>query len=205
MVGGLIMCHGDERGLRLPPAIAPIQAVFMQIGDGSGLIEAVVGMCEQLSSLGVRVHVDDRNDQSFGRRVTDWEVKGIPLRIDIGDRDLAQQLVEVAVRETGVKEEIGMTDLSEYVVKKLAQLQAEMLERAERDQQDRTRTVSTVEEALEETEDGWVRMPWALLRDGGEEQLRAHSRTVRCLVRTDGSMPRTENEEELVAYVGRAY
>ena len=205
MVGGLIMCHGDERGLRLPPAIAPIQAVFMQIGDSSGLIEAVVGMSEQLSSLGVRVHVDDRNDQSFGRRVTDWEVKGIPLRVDIGDRDLAQQLVEVAVRETGVKEEIGMTDLSEYVVKKLAQLQAEMLERAERDQQDRTRTVSTVEEALEETEDGWVRMPWALLRDGGEERLRADSRTVRCLVRTDGSMPRTENEEELVAYVGRAY
>src|SRR6201991_4166955 len=89
MIGGMIMVHGDDHGLRLPPAIAPHQVVIMQLDEGSEAAEAAARIEAELRAAGVRVHVDARIHTSFGRRSVDWELKGVPVRIELGARELA--------------------------------------------------------------------------------------------------------------------
>src|SRR5262249_46364402 len=87
MVGGLIMCHGDDNGLGVPPALAPIQAYVMVVKEEA--TSAAAGLVDQLRDAGVRVALDDRVDTAFGRRAVDAELKGYPVRIEVGPRDLA--------------------------------------------------------------------------------------------------------------------
>src|SRR5262249_25263376 len=89
MMGGLIMAHGDEAGLRLPPRIAPIQVVVLVVKAEDGAGEAAARLADELRAAGVRVELDARTDTSFGRRAVDWELKGVPVRIEVGPRDLA--------------------------------------------------------------------------------------------------------------------
>ena len=101
MVGGLIMCHGDDNGLRVPPQLAPIQAHVMVVKDGDGVMTAAAKVRDTLRDAGVRVGFDDRVDTPFGRRAVDAELKGYPVRIEIGPRDLAEGRVTVARRVDG--------------------------------------------------------------------------------------------------------
>jgi prolyl-tRNA synthetase len=96
MVGGLIMVHGDDDGLRLPPTLAPVQVVVMAIKPD--VVEAAHRLGADLRDAGVRVTVDDRADVPFGRRAVDWELKGVPLRLELGPRDLAAGQVTVEER-----------------------------------------------------------------------------------------------------------
>src|SRR4051794_9604132 len=82
MVGGLIMVHGDDAGLRIPPAVAPIQVVVLAVRDET--IDAAQRIAKDLEAAGLRVTVDDRTDQPFGRRAVNWELKGVPIRIELG-------------------------------------------------------------------------------------------------------------------------
>ncbi|MEJ7705098.1 MAG: proline--tRNA ligase [Geodermatophilaceae bacterium] len=84
MVGGLIMCHGDDAGLRVPPALASVQVVVTVVKDGDGVGEAVDRLLPELRASGIRVEVDDRVDTPFGRRSVDWELKGVPVRVEVG-------------------------------------------------------------------------------------------------------------------------
>src|SRR5437764_4348060 len=88
-MGGLIMAHGDEAGLRLPPRVAPVQVVVLVVKAEGGAGEAAEGLVARLRAAGVRVQLDARTDVSFGRRAVDWELKGVPLRIELGPRDVA--------------------------------------------------------------------------------------------------------------------
>ena len=101
MVGGLIMCHGDDNGLRVPPTLAPIQAHVMVVKDGDGVMSAAAKVRDELKDAGVRVGFDDRVDTPFGRRAVDAELKGYPVRIEVGPRDLAEGNVTVAHRISG--------------------------------------------------------------------------------------------------------
>src|SRR5947209_3348610 len=83
LVGGLVMAHGDDSGLRLPPRLAPIQAVVVLVRDESGTGPAAEQLTSELASAGHRVELDAATDTSYGRRVTDWELKGVPVRIEI--------------------------------------------------------------------------------------------------------------------------
>jgi prolyl-tRNA synthetase len=84
MIGGLIMAHGDDRGLRVPPALAHIQAVGLLIRDEDGAGAAAQRVHDELLAAGVRSRLDDRVETAFGRRATDWELKGVPVRVEIG-------------------------------------------------------------------------------------------------------------------------
>ena len=84
LVGGLIMTHGDDAGLRVPPRLAPIQVVVVAIRDDGETVERSRLMAEELRAAGHRVRWDDRVDTSFGRRATEWELKGIPVRVEVG-------------------------------------------------------------------------------------------------------------------------
>src|SRR6266511_4979734 len=87
MLGAVIMAHGDDHGLRLPPAIAPHQAVLIPLGEGE-VPRMVDKLAAELRADGVRAHVDSRFHLSFGRRSVDWELKGVPVRIELGPREL---------------------------------------------------------------------------------------------------------------------
>ncbi|MEE2034143.1 His/Gly/Thr/Pro-type tRNA ligase C-terminal domain-containing protein [Rhodococcus sp. CC-R104] len=103
MVGGLIMSHGDDHGLRLPPAVAPVQAVVLAVRDDERTLTAASDLLAALAAAGVRARLDTRTDQGFGRRTTEWELKGVPLRIEIGPRDLEHGQVTIARRDTREK------------------------------------------------------------------------------------------------------
>src|SRR5262249_39779326 len=111
MVGGMIMCHGDDDGLRVPPHLAPIQAHVMVVKDGPGVIEAAAKVRDTLGDAGVRVGFDDRVDTPFGRRAVDAELKGYPVRVEVGPRDLAEGKVTLARRVTGDKTPTQVDDV----------------------------------------------------------------------------------------------
>ena len=103
MLGGLIMAHGDDNGLRVPPRLAPIQAYVMVVKDGEGVAAAAAKLRDALRDAGVRVGFDDRVDTAFGRRAVDAELKGYPVRVEVGPRDLAAGNVVVVRRVDGSK------------------------------------------------------------------------------------------------------
>jgi prolyl-tRNA synthetase len=126
LVGGLIMAHGDEKGLRLPPRVAPIQVVVVPIFRNDDERGRVLGQTERLAeswrAAGLRVKVDDRDDLRPGYKFADAELRGIPVRVEIGPRDLDASQVTVVRRDTGAKSALGM----EAAAKTLAALQDEI-------------------------------------------------------------------------------
>ena len=205
MIGGLIMTHGDDDGLRIPPRLAPIQALVMVVKDGDGVGEAAAKIVADLKADGVRAELDDRTDTAFGRRAVDAELKGIPLRIEVGPRDLAEGKVTVARRIIGGKEPIALDAVATYCRDALEAdhkaLYAEALSRRD----ELTRDVTTVDEAREAAQTGFARIPWADLGVEGEKKLAESAITVRCLVRPDGEIPTSDDEDGAIAVVSRAY
>ncbi len=203
MLGGLIMTHGDDAGLRVPPALAPVQVVVLAIKPE--VAEAAHRIATELKAAGVRVKVDDR-DLPFGRRAVDWELKGVPLRVEIGPRDLAENAATLVRRLTDAgKSSVPLPALAETVTAALADDQAAMLAAATQSQNARIAAVSTVEEAVEACTAGWATIPWSTLGEEGEARLAESAISVRCLQREDGSVPERDDEENLVAFVGRSY
>jgi prolyl-tRNA synthetase len=205
MVGGLIMAHGDDDGLVVPPALAPIQAVVLVVKDEGGTGERAAALAEELSAAGVRTRLDDRVGQTFGRRVTDWELKGVPVRVEIGPRDLAADAATLVRRDTGTKEQVPLGALAGRVEKLVADVQQDILADARSRRDANIVDASDIREAAEASRTGFARLPWRLVRGEGETRLAADGVTVRCLQRPDGSLPGSEDEDDLVAFVARAY
>ena len=108
MLGGLIMCHGDDFGLVVPPALAPVQAVVMVVKDTDGAVARVAStLVDELNSRGLRVRLDDDVDESFGWRATEWDLQGVPIRVEIGPRDLAERAAVLYRRDTRDEERVG--------------------------------------------------------------------------------------------------
>ena len=205
MVGGLVMGHGDDAGLLLPPAVAPAQVVVLPVRGDAALLQVAEQVAESLRDAGVRVRVDAREGRSFGRRVTEWEIKGAPLRVELGPRDLAAGQVTLVRRDTGEKSPVALAGLAATVPGLLATVQAAMLAAATRRRDDRTHDVESVAEASEAARTGFARLPWAAVGAAGEDRLAQDAVTVRCLQREDGSLPESPDEPDLVAVVARSY
>ncbi|MFD5113689.1 proline--tRNA ligase [Streptomyces sp. NPDC058391] len=206
MVGGLIMSHGDDNGLRVPPRLAPVQAVVLAIKDDEAVLAAVREIAGRLGAAGLRVQVDDRTDTPFGRRAVDWELKGVPVRIEIGPRDLEGGTAMLARRIPGGKEPVSVDALAGLLPTVLEEDQALLLRQSRERRASRTTDVSTVEEAAEAAgAGGWARIAWAALGPGGEAALARHGVSVRCLVAEDGSVPESDDAPGNLALVARAY
>jgi prolyl-tRNA synthetase len=205
MIGGVIMTHGDDDGLVVPPALAPIQALVLVVKDEGGTGERAAALADELSAAGVRTRLDDRVGQTFGRRVTDWELKGVPVRVEIGPRDLAADAATLVRRDTGAKEQVPLPALAGRVEKLVADVQQDMLADARGRRDANIADASDIREAADASRSGFARLPWRLVRGEGEARLAADGVTVRCLQRPDGSLPRSEDEDDLVAFVARAY
>jgi len=204
MVGGLIMVHGDDHGLRVPPALAPIQVVVMAVKDEGVAAARRIG--DELRTLGIRVAVDDDADIQFGRRAVDWELKGVPLRLEVGPRDLAAGQATIVNRISGAeKASVALDGLSGEVARLLATEQDAMLEAARAERDARIVEVTSVDDAAATAADGWAKISWSKLGLDGEATLARAGVTVRCLQRADGAVPDSDDEPDLVAFVARSY
>jgi prolyl-tRNA synthetase len=204
LVGGLIMAHGDDDGLVLPPRLAPTQAVVVAVRDEPDVNDACGRIAASLKSAGVRVLID-KGRGSFGRRLTEWEIKGVPLRVEVGPRDLAQGVVTVARRDNGEKILLSIDALSAQAPALLESMQELIFEAARQRRDDGTHDVSSVAEAAEAAQSGFARLAWDLVGSAGEAELKTEAITVRCLQRRDGSMPVTDTEKDLVCIVAKSY
>ena len=213
MLGGLIMCHGDDGGLRLPPAVAPVQAVVSVVRDapaGPGESPAAVAarLTAELTAAGVRAELDDRTDLPYGRRAVGHELRGVPIRIEVGPRELAERQVTLVRRIPGRKEPWPLDDAVRATAAALPEDQARLHAEAERERERRTSDVDSIEAAVEAAQGGWARIPWRLLGEAGEAELAGRGVTVRCLVGPGGEVPETDDpavEPDLVAIAARAY
>ncbi|HST64752.1 MAG TPA: proline--tRNA ligase [Mycobacteriales bacterium] len=203
MLGGLVMGHGDDNGLRVPPRLAPVQVAVVVIKAEA--TDAAVRIADDLRAEGVRVELDDRADVPFGRRAVDWELKGVPLRVEIGPRDLAEERVTLVRRVPGTKTPVPLAGLANAVRVALVEDQVALLDEAQRKRDARIVDVKTIDDAAEACATGWARLPWSELGPEGEARLAEHSVSVRCLTRADGSMPDTGEEPDVLAYCARAY
>ena len=141
MVGGLIMCHGDDAGLRVPPRLAPTQVVVVLVKDDGGAGAAAEALVKELDAAGVRVELDARVDVSFGRRSVDWELKGVPVRLEVGPRDLAEGVVTVVRRDLGTKESVPLGSVALDAPALLESIQSDMLAAATAERDARTHEV----------------------------------------------------------------
>jgi prolyl-tRNA synthetase len=203
MVGGLIMGHGDDSGLRVPPRLAPTQVAVVVVKAEA--TEAAGRLADELRAEGVRVELDDRADVPFGRRVVDWELKGVPFRVEVGPRDLAEDRVTLVRRIPGTKTPTPLAGLVDAVRIALVEDQVALYAEAERRRDERIADVKTLDDAAEAAAGGWARIPWADLGVEGEAKLAERAVTVRCLVRADGSLPETGDEDDVLAYCAKAY
>ncbi|MDX2703157.1 proline--tRNA ligase [Streptomyces sp. PA03-6a] len=205
MVGGLIMSHGDDNGLRVPPRLAPVQAVILAIKGDDAVVAKVREIGDRLKAAGVRVQVDVRTDTPFGRRAVDWELKGVPVRVEVGPRDLENGTAMLARRIPGGKEPVAIDELTALVPKALEEDQATLLRQSRERRESRTVDVKTIAEAAEAAATGWARIPWADLGPEGEARLAEQGVSVRCLLTEDGQVPETDDAPGTAAIVARAY
>ncbi|MDO0925229.1 proline--tRNA ligase [Streptomyces sp. TG1A-8] len=205
MIGALVMAHGDDDGLRVPPRLAQVQAVVLAVKDDGAVLAEVRRISDRLAAAGVRVQVDDRTDTPFGRRAVDWELKGVPVRIEVGPRDLRDGTAVLVRRITGSRGPVAVDALPGIVPGVLADDQALLLAQSRRRREDRTVEVTTVGEAVEAAGSGWARIPWAALGPAGEAELAERGVSVRCLLAADGSVPTSDDQPGNVAVVARAY
>ncbi len=206
LLGGLIMSHGDDRGLGLPPAVAPTQCVVIVVKDGDGVADAAAVIVAELKANGVRVKLDGRADVAFGRRSTDHELRGVPTRVEVGPRDLAEGNVTLVRRDTGEKLSLPAAVAASAVADALAAAQTALLEGARTRLAAGTSEVASIDDAIEAAQTGFAVLPGALADDAGETALNAKSVSIRCLRRPDGSLPAAKDQvSDLVAVVARAY
>ena len=205
MLGGLIMCHGDDNGLRVPPRLAPVQAYVMVVKEGDGVVEAAAKLRDALRDAGVRVTLDDRLDTAFGRRAVDAELKGYPVRVEVGPRDLAAGNAVLVRRRDGAKTPVPTASVVSEVLAALEADQQALYDEALALRESRTTDVRTLDEAIEAAATGWARLPWSAVGVEGEARAAESAVSARCLVRPDGSVPDSGDEPDLLAVLGRAY
>jgi prolyl-tRNA synthetase len=150
MVGGTIMTHGDDSGLRLPPAVAPVQVVIVPIyrtdEERATVLEVGTKMRDQLGGNGVRVRLDDRDQHRPGYKFSEWELKGVPLRIELGPRDVAADQVIIVSRVTGEKQQRSTADAMSGIPGMLEDVQRELYEDARGFRDANTREISSYDD-----------------------------------------------------------
>ena len=158
LIGGMIMTHGDDKGLVLPPRIAPIQVVIIPIyysdDEKGNVIQKANQIKDDLSKINLRVHLDDRDQLTPGFKFNDWEMKGIPIRIEIGPKDIAKNQLVLAKRHNQTKTSIDINSFTEKISSELKNIQKEMFDAAKKILDERVVRVSEYQQFKKELEDG---------------------------------------------------
>ncbi len=195
LMGALIMTHSDDNGLVLPPKLAPIQVVIVPIFKTEEEKNAIGNFADELISelkaKGISVKFDDRDTQRPGFKFAEWELKGVPLRVAIGGRDMENKTVEIARRDTQTKETVSQENLDQYIKELLNEIQENLFTKAFNFRNEHVTEVNSFDEFKEvlETKGGFLLAHW----DGTpetEEQIKELTKaTIRCI-------PMDRKEEE---------
>lgn len=182
MIGALIMAHGDQRGLVLPPVVAPVQAVVIPIAySKGGVMEKAEELTAQLKAAGVRVELDTR-DNSPGWKFNEWEMKGVPVRIELGPKDIENGVVTLARRDTLEKFTLPIGEVAERIPALLSEIQKHMLEKSRAFRDSRVKTVENFEQFKDAIESGnFARAGWCGCReceDAIKEETAATARVI---------------------------
>ena len=186
LIGALIMSHSDDNGLVLPPHLAPIQVVIVPIYRSAEQLtqisEKVAGIVAKLKALGISVKYDDADNKKPGWKFAEYELKGVPVRLAMGGRDLENNTIEVMRRDTLEKETITCDGIEEYVKNLLEEIQANIFKKAYDHREANIINVDTYEEFKEKIEDGvFIMAHW----DGTpetEELIKNETKaTIRCI------------------------
>jgi prolyl-tRNA synthetase len=165
MIGSVIMTHGDDGGLILPPRIAPYQVVIVPIPRGNWretVLPRAQAIRDELTGRGVRVMLDDRDTQTPGWKYNEWELRGVPLRLEIGPKDIEKSQVMLARRDTREKSSAAMDGLADHVIAMLDSIQKALFERAVAFRDDHTTRTDSYDEfkQIMEGRPGFVVAPW---------------------------------------------
>lgn len=165
LIGALIMVHGDDRGLVLPPKVAPTQVIMIPIGPPKTR-EQVIGRVDELfaelKKAGVRVKVDDRADQSPGWKFNEYEMRGVPIRVELGPRDMENGVVVLVSRVSGEKKVVQQADFVQEVQNMLAEIHQQMYDKAKQFRDEHYIAVDTIDEfkTFLETKRGFALAGW---------------------------------------------
>ena len=187
LMGALIMTHSDDEGLVLPPSLAPHQVVIVPIYKGLDQLETisekVMEIKSKLEAKGIRVKYDDRDTHKPGFKFAEWELKGVPVRIAIGPRDLENDTVEVARRDTKEKEVLQITDLENKVSHLLEQMQEEIYLNAETHRDNHLTNVNTWDEFKDvlENKTGFILAHWDGTSETEDKIKEETKATIRCI------------------------
>jgi len=186
LVGAIIMAHSDDQGLVLPPALSPIEAVIVPIyrteEEKVSVLEAAGRIADDLKGR-FAVKLDDREEFKPGYKFNDWELRGVPVRIELGPRDLAESRVMTARRDTGAKESVAWTALADKVGELLKDVQKGLLERNLAFREDNTVELDTYDQLRElmANESKFVRAWWAGSTEDEQRMAEETKATVRCI------------------------
>jgi prolyl-tRNA synthetase len=172
---------------------------------GDGVIEAASTLVEELRRAGVRAELDDSVDLSLGRRIVDHELRGVPIRVELGPRDLAANQAVIARRARPQKETAALPDIALRIPEMLVDDQRELLAQAAALRDGRTRPAQSIDDARELASDGFARLPWRACGTDGEDRLAQAGVSVRCLLREDGEPVNDPDADGVDALLARAY
>lgn len=215
IIGTIIVCHGDEKGLVLPPRVAPYQVVLIPIGktdeEKARVLETLSKVAADLKKAGVRVHLDARDTVSPGFKFNEWELKGVPMRIEVGPRDLEKEACMVARRDTGEKFAMDLKDVVKSVPETLETIQSDMLARAQEHLASNIREAESIEEMVKLLDEhgGFVKAAW----DGSEEDEKRIQEKTKATIRivSEDKWPKerpcilTGKKTDRIVYFARAY
>ena len=163
LIGAIIMTHGDDNGLVLPPAVAPIQVVILPVAQHKeGVLEKANELKERLLKSGVRVKLDD-SENSPGWKFAQYEMKGVPLRVEIGPKDIENDQCVIVRRDNREKTFVKLKELEDVIAQKLKEVHDGLYEKALKNRENKTYKCKTVEEisrVLDEKGDGFIKAMW---------------------------------------------
>lgn len=214
IIGTIIVCHGDEKGLVLPPKVAPHQVVLVPIykteEEKKSIIDEMNSLKDMFKALGIRVLLDDRENVTPGWKFNEWEVKGVPLRIEMGPRDLAKNEVVVARRD-GDKVALPLDDLDKEIPYLLTKIEENLLAKAELFLKEHISEADSVEEMVKilDEKGGYVKAPWGGTADDEKKLQEQTKATIRLMIeeKSDKKLKciMTGKETDQLVYFARAY
>jgi prolyl-tRNA synthetase len=165
LVGALIMSHGDDSGLKIPPRIAPIQIVIVPISVGNwkeNVLPAAMELEKEMTQAGFRVELDDREEHTPGWKFAEWEMRGVPIRVEIGPRDIKNNQVVAVRRDTGEKDSLARENVIERTASLLDEIQKNLFNRSKAFQEANIHDAKAMAEFTQiiDNQRGFVKAAW---------------------------------------------
>jgi len=214
LIGAIAMVHGDDKGLALPPKIAPVQVVIVPIpykdADKEIILKKAREAFENLEKSGIAIVLDDRTEYTPGWKFNEWELKGVPIRIEIGPKDVKEKRVTIARRDTLERTAIKEEELIDVITKMLDEIQNNLFKRAKKFLEDHTTTVKNYKEFKKALKKGeLIRACWCYNPTCEEKIKEETGATIRLIPfqkeKTFSKCVHCEGEAKEVVYFGRGY